>query len=429
MQIKREQISETNVNLTIIANQEDIDSFRSKARKKLKTQVTVPGFRPGKAPEALIEKHIPQATLTNEFLDQAINDLYVEAVQREMLRPVGQPDITLTKFVPFTDLEFTAKFDAVGAIKLASYKQIKLPYTKSTVDKSDIDKVVDNLLMRSATKKPSTKTVKSSDEVVINFKGRDAKTKDSIPGTEGSEYPLIIGSNTFIPGFEDSLIGAKKGEEKTFTVTFPKDYSIEKLQHQKVEFEVKIIEISELIKPKLDDKFAASVSPFKTIKDLRDDIKKQLQAEKLREDQQKFDNELIQAVVEKSTVAIPNALIESEIDRIEAEEKRSIVYRGQTWQEHLEIEGVTEEGHRERQRAAATNRVKAGLVLTEIAKEENVTVSPEELDKRITLLKKQYNDKQLQSELDKSEGRQDILSRLMTEKTIDVLRSFALKTS
>ncbi len=429
MQIKREQNSDTNVKLTITAGQDDIDNFKDKALRKLKTQLSVPGFRPGKAPAALVEKNIPQTTLHNEFLDQAINDLYVEAIQRQSLRPAAQPEITLVKFVPFSELEFTAKFDAVGDIELANYKQIKVTTTKSIVGKDDIDRVMDNLLTRSATKKPSTKSVKTGDEVVIDFKGKDAKTKELIPGTEGNDYPLIIGSNTFIPGFEDNLIGSKKDEEKTFPVTFPKDYTIENLRQRKVEFEVKIQSVSELVKPKLDDAFAASVGPFKTIKDLKEDIKKQLQAEKTREDQQKYDNELIQAIVNKSKVAIPDSLIDEEIDRIEADEKRNIIYRGQTWQEHLAIEGVTEAEHRERQREVATNRVKAGLILTEIAKEEKISIAPRELDTRIAQLKKQYTEKQLQAELDTSEGRRDILSRLMTEKTIDTLRSFAQKIS
>ena len=188
-----------------------------------------------------------------------------------------------------------------------------------------------------------------------------------------------------------------------------------------------MLKVQELAKPKLDDKFAATVGPFKTLTELKADIKKQLKVERQREDQQVYDNELLEKIAGKSTVIIPDSMIEEEITRLEEDEKRNMAYRGQTWQEHLKAEGVDDAGHRANKRPMAELRIKIGLLLGEIANREKVAVTPEELEVRIQLLKGQYTDAAMQDELDKPEGRRDIQARMMTEKTIDKLRGYATK--
>jgi trigger factor len=343
----------------------------------------------------------------------------------QKLRPVAQPTVSVTKFVPFTELEFTAETTVVGEIKLADYKKIKLPREAVKVEAADVSDVLDNLRGRAATRKEVKREAKKGDEVTIDFTGTDAKTKEPVAGADGKDYPLVLGSDTFIPGFEDELVGAKPGALTTFEITFPKDYGATELQDRKVAFAVTVKKISELVKPKLDDEFAQSVGPFKTLADLKSDIKKQLQLERQQEADRKYDNELVEKIANGSDVAIPASLVEEEIDRLEDEERRNLVYRGQTWEEHLAEEGVTPEEHREKQRPAAELRVKAGLVLSEISEKENVGVTPEELEIRVQLLKGQYTDAAMQSELDKTENRRDIHSRMLTEKTLDLLRSYA----
>jgi trigger factor len=427
MHVSREQLSPTRVKLTITADDKVMQSTKSHVVAELSRNVKVPGFRPGKAPANIIEKHIDPTVLQSEFLDHAINRLYVDSAQHEQLRPIAQPEIAVTKFVPFTTLEFTAETEVVGDIKLADYKKIKLAPKKVEVTAKDVNEVIDNLLMRSAEKKEVDRAAKSGDELVIDFSGTDALTNEPISGADGKDYPLVIGSNTFIPGFEDELIGAKKGAATTFTLTFPQDYGVAALQNRKVQFVVTVQKVTELQKPKLDDSFAASIGPFKTVAELKADIKKQLKNEKQQEANRDYDNELLEKIAAKSEVAIPDSLIEEEIGRLEEEEKRNIVYRGQTWEEHLAEEGITAEAHRDKQRPAAELRIKGGLILGEIAEQEKITVTPEELEVRLMLLKNQYPDTNMQAELDKPENRRDINSRLMTEKTLDKLRSYAQK--
>lgn len=427
MHIKRENLTDTRIKLTVTADPAELELIKSDVVRHMGTHVKVPGFRPGKAPANLIEKNVDPSALQTEFLEQAVNQLYVETARDQKLRPVSQPEINIVKFVPFTTLEFTAEVESVGDITLPDYKKLapKVPITSVTAD--DVNKVIDDLLTRGATKHDVTRAAKDGDEVVIDFAGRDAKTSEAIAGADGKGYPLMLGSKAFIPGFEEELVGKKAKDEVEFTLTFPSDYGVKSLQSRKVTFAVTIHSVQELKKPKLDDSFAASIGPFKTVAELKSDIKKQLQAEQGREALRAYDNTYLEAIAAKTNVAVPDQLIEEEIDRMEDEEKRNVAYRGQTWQEHLDEEGLTAEAHREKQREGASIRVKAGLVLAEIADAENVMVSPEELEVRIQLLKGQYQESGMQAELDKPENRRDIMSRMLTEKTLDKLRSYAAK--
>ncbi|MFO0781729.1 MAG: trigger factor [Candidatus Saccharimonadales bacterium] len=427
MQVSLEQINPTRIKLIISADATEIEPVKEAVVARLSKNVKVQGFRTGKAPKNLIEKQLDQSALQTEVLEQLVNNLYVKAVEEQKLRPVAQPSISITKFVPYTTLEFAAESDAVGEIKLADYKKIKLAATKSEVTAKDVNEVLENLRGRGAVKEEVTRTAKDGDEVVIDFAGTDAKTKEAIAGADGKDYPLVLGSKNFIPGFEDELIGLKAGEEKTFDIVFPADYGAKALQSKKVTFKVTVHKVQELKKPALDDTFAASIGPFKTVDELKADIKKQLKVERDQEAQRKYDNDLLQKIAEKSDVAVPEALVQEEMQRMEDEEKQNIMYRGQTWQEHLDEEGLTAEQHLEKQRPNAELRVKGGLILGEIAEEEHISVTPEEHEIRMQLLKGQYQDPQMQAELDKPENRRDIMSRMLTEKTLDKLREYAQK--
>ncbi|MBC7581462.1 trigger factor [Aeromicrobium sp.] len=425
MQITKDQMSPTNVKLTIKADEAALAAAKQVVLMQLAKNIKVQGFRTGKAPMSVVEKNVDQQTLQSEFLDTMVNQLYVEAVTKEGLRPVNRPDVSITKFVPFNTLEITAEVEVIGAITLPDYKKIRLAKPVVKVDAKDVDEVMTNLSTRAAVKKDVTRAAQLDDEVTIDFKGVDTKTKASIAGADGSEYPLVLGSKSFIPGFEEELIGLKSDGEKTFDITFPKDYGTVDLQNKKVTFTVTIKKIQELAKPKLDDAFAATVGPFKTLAELKGDVKKQLQADREQQANRDYESELLGQIAEKTKANIPPVLVEEEIDRAEADERQNLVYRGQTWEEHLEADGVTAEEHREKQRPAAEARVTAGLVLGEVAELEKITVSNEEIDVRMQLLSGQYQDQAMQAELSKPEARRDITSRMLTEKTIEKLVGYA----
>jgi trigger factor len=419
----RKTVEKTQATITIIAHEADLSPLKQHVLQHFQNHVKVPGFRQGKVPLALVEKNADPAQLQSEFLEEAISQMYAQAAQENNLRPVSRPEVELKKFVPYTELEFVVKVDVIGDIKLGDYKTLKVAKAKPEVTAEDVKGVIKSLQTRMAEKKDVSRAAKDGDQVWIDFTGVDA-TGQPVKGADGKDYPLVLGSNTFIPGFEPALIGLNAGEAKTFDVTFPKDYQVQALASKMVTFTVNVTKVQEVAEPKVDDDFAAKAGPFKTVAELKDDIKKQLKQERETQAQREFENTLVRELAAKSTVEIPPSLIEEQIDRIESEEKQNLVYRGQTWEEHLKDEGVTPEQHREQKRGAATERVKMGLVLSAVAEAENLTVTPEELEVRLQILKGQYQDQQMQAELDKPENRQDVASRLLTEKTLSKLSSY-----
>lgn len=424
MQVTQKNLSDTNVQLTIVADAKMLSAAKEEALNHIAKSMKLQGFRQGKAPLALVEKSADPTALQSEFLDLAMNQLYVAALDEQKLRPVAQPKVNVKKFVPFDALELEIEVEVVGAIKLADYKKIKLEKPAVSVTAKDVDEVIANLQTREAEKVDIDRAAKDGDEVTLDFKGVDTDTKEPIQGADGKDYPLVLGSNTFIPGFEPEVVGLKAGDEKTFDITFPKDYGVATLQSRKVTFTINIKSVKEIQKAKLDEAFAAKVGPFKTVEELKADVKKQLESEKEYQNDREFVDNLVLKIAEESTVAIPAVLVEEQIDRMEQEERQNLMYRGETWQEHLEREGVTDAEHRERMKGDAELRVKAGLVLAEIAEAEKVVVTPEELEIRMQLLKGQYPDPQMQAELDKPEARRDIASRMVSEKTITILKEY-----
>ncbi len=427
MQITTKKLNPTKIELTLVADQSQIDGAKSNALKELGKDVSLAGFRKGHAPMHLVEKSVDQNLLQSKFLDVLLNDMYSQALAKEQIRAVAQPEVNVSKFVPFTEVEIKATVEAVGAVTLGDYKKLSfIKQVEATTDK-DIDAVLNDLLSRDAEKKEVTQAAVEGDEVTVDFSGVDAKSKEAISGGSGNDFPLIIGSNTFIPGFEPELIGLKAGEEKTFDVTFPKNYGAEALQNKKVTFTVTVKIVKSVIKPKLDDTFASKVGPFKTVAELKADIRKQIEAEKDTQAQRKIENDMLQTLADKSKVEVPEALIEAEVERMETEEKRNLMYRGQTWQEHLDAEGKTEEQHHDGLKTDALQRVKTGIVLGEVAQIEKIDVNDQELQARIAELKQQYEDQQMRAELDKPENQRDIASRILTEKTITKLLQYATK--
>jgi trigger factor len=426
MRVLRKDNSTTNIILTVVADASDLAPIKSHVLGHFKHSVKVPGFREGKAPEELVEKYANQQRLLDEFMEHAMNELYRRAIDQEELRPVAAPNVQLKKFVPYSDLEFEAETEILGPVKLPNYKTMKLAKKKVEVTAKDIDDVIKSLQARMAERSQTDRAAKDGDELVIDFSGRDKQGKP-VPGADGSDYPLILGSKTFIPGFEEELVGVKAGDTKDFEITFPKDYGAEALQNKKVDFSVTVKKVQELKEPKADNDFAAKVGPFKTVAELKVDIKKQLAEEKQRQANIDYQNQLLKKIAEKTVMEIPNSLVEDEVQRLEDQEKQNLAYRGQTWQEHLKEEGITEEQHRERHRPDALERVKIGLILSEIAQKEGLLVTPEELEIRRQILKGQYQDPQMQAELDKPENLRDIEARLMTEKTIEKLVGYASK--
>lgn len=426
MKVARTNHGSTKVSLVVSADQYDLTPIKNHTLTHFVDKVRVPGFRPGTAPVALVERYVNPQSLNDEFIEHALNQLYGKAIDEEKIRPASRPEVKLKKFVPYTDLEFEVDVEVIGQIKLPDYTKTKLAKKAASVTPDEVDSVVKNLQQRAAKRKTVDGAAKTGDEAVIDFSGTD-KSGKPIENTEGKAVAVIIGSKTLIPGFEDNLVGLKAGAKKEFELTFPADYGVKKIQGKLVRFSVEAKKVSEIEELKLDDAFAAKVGPFKNLTELKNDIKKQLTAEKQAQLDREYANELVGKITEKADIKVPAGLVEEQVMAAEESEKKNLLGRGQTWSEHLAEEAITEEQHRTRQRPEAEQRVKASLVLSEIAEKENIEVTEEELNNYVELLKKQYQDEQMQAELDKPENKRELASRLMTEKTVAKLVEYASK--
>lgn len=425
MQVKKQSIDSTHASLALAADADILAKAKAAALQALSSNVKVQGFRSGKVPSAVLEKHLDATTLQSEFLDRAVSDMYAAALEQENLNPVARPEVTIKKFVPFDTVEAEFVVEIVGDIVLGDYKKMRLAKKAAAVTAKDVDEVIARLRTQAAEKKDVDRAAKDKDEVWIDFTGTDTKTKKPVKGADGNNYPLLLGGDTFIPGFEKNLVGLKAGEKKTFVLDFPKDYGVKALQNRSVTFTVTVIKVQEVLEPTVDDEFAKKLGPFKGVDELKADIKTQLQAEKQNQADQAYADELLTKLTEKSKVAIPETILNEEINRLVTNKQQDIIYRGQTWQEFLDNEGLTEDQYRTQLRPDAELRVKAGLVMAEVADKEGITVTPEELDTRLQLLRNQYEDPQMQAELARPEARQSIASRLLSEKVIAKLTEYA----
>jgi len=426
MQVTRKDISETKVKLTIELGLEELThSKQHELQEKAKT-AKITGFRKGKAPLNLIEKQLDQNQLQADVINHAINDYYGQALSAEKLRALDQPNVTIGKFVPYTELQFTAEVEIMPKIKLGDYKKIKKSPKIAKVEADEVKKVLANLSERMATKKDSSKPAKLGDDVVIDFDGKDKKGQ-AVAGASGKDYSLNLGSNSFIPGFEDGLVGSKSGDKKELKLKFPKDYHAENLAGTDIVFEVEVKKVQSVELPKLDDEFAKKVGPFDSFKSLQADIKTQLEDQKKQEAENALKDEIVEELVKKSTLVLPDILINDQISMLEHDFNQNLIYRGITKEEYIKSNGLKneEEWRNKELRPQAERRVSVGMILAEVADVEGIKIDEQELADRIELMKIQY--KQNAEQFDTPEMQREVASRLITEKTVDRLVELAGK--
>jgi len=422
MQAKVEKKTKDSVTLVIEADQMDLTSVKRTVIENHRAKVKAKGFRPGKAPDEIVEKELGDSHVQSDVLEAAVNRFYGMAATNEQLKAYDNPEVKIDAWVPYTSLKFTAIVPVVPAFKLPDLGKIKVPLKVEKVTDKDIDEVIERLAGQMAEKKEVKRAAKETDEVVIDFKGVDKKGED-VKGAEGTDYPLVIGSKLFIPGFEEEVIGVKPGEEKTFTVTFPKDYHAKSLAGEKVTFTVKVKTVNEVTPAKVDDAFAKKLGPFENLAKLREDIKKQLEDEKQQQAEREHREAVVGAVVDAAKFTPPEKLVDNAAESIRQDFMQSLLQRGLTKEEYLKTQGQTEEEFEAQDiKPNAEKRVKTSLVLAEISEAENIRASQQELEKTHNAMKERYKDsEEMLKALDTPEARRDIANQILTEKTIDHL--------
>lgn len=420
MKTKVKKISDSRIELTVTLDADDLKSAREKALAKLAKEVKVEGFRKGKVPPEVAVKFIPENDLNAETIDYAVRTTVITAFQQESKSPLVLPNVDVTKYVPGEMAEYTATADIVPEIKLGNYKNLGVKFKEIKVTDKDIDKVLDNLSESFAEKKVVRRAAKSGDEVIIDFVGK--KDGEAFPGGSSKDYKLVLGSNTFIPGFEDGIIGHEVGDKFDLELTFPKDYGSKDLAGAQTVFEVLLKQVNEITKAKIDDEMAKKCGPFETLAELKADIRTNLQAQNEHTANEKFKDDLVKALVEKSTVPAPEILVDDQVRVIRDDMTRNAASQGMELEDLVKRGGETMDKWEKQAREAAERRVKASLALQALAVEEKIDVDDDVVNAKIAELRDVYKKspeaiKQLKDPNVKS----DIKNRMIIEETLNFL--------
>ena len=415
--------TDTTVLLTISLEPSELEAAEQVALTKLARDLKVPGFRKGKVPVGVAAKNVDPNVLQEQTLENALSKAVADAFTSEKLQALERPAVEVKKFVPGSELEFTAEAQVVPPVKLGDYKKLKAKQEKVAVKAEEVNDIITRMQENFATKTAVERKAKLGDETLIDFEGK--KDGVAFDGGTAKDYELKLGGGQFIPGFEEGIVGHKPGETFDVDLKFPKDYHVDDLAGADVVFTVKLSEVREIVLPKLDDEFAAKCGPFTDVDQLKGDIKREITTQKEREASEKFKDALVGEVTDSSKVALPELLVEDQLRSIEQDIKQNLTYRGISMDDYLKTQGFKDHDDwmAREARPAAEKRVKAGLVLAELSKDLKIDVSHDELSAQIDQMKQQYGaqDPNVAKQFNDPNVHRDIANRMITDKTVEKL--------
>ncbi len=425
MQVTLENEKENVVKLDITVPAKDAADAYNQAVKRISQYVNIDGFRKGKAPRQVVERHVGVERIKQEALEGLMPRVLSQAIDENKLDVITQPYITSYDFNVGEDLKVTAKVETRPEVTLGEYKNLTVEVEDSPVATDAMEKALDALRNQHAENKIITdRATVDTDIVKIDFDG--SVKGEKIKGGEGKNYPLDLAHSNFIPGFAEQLVGKNLNEEFDIDVTFPEDYHDESLKGQKATFKIKINEISEKVVPELTDEFVQKVGPFKTVDELKADIQKYLDESRENANKSNSENEVFKKVIENASVDIPEAMVEREAQSLTAEYKNRLAAQGLTWEMITQVQG--EDELMKNIREDALTRIKNSLVIDKIAKAENISLERADLDKKFAELSAAYRISQ--QDLYKQIGKNpEILSSLSQQAMNDKVRDFLLSNN
>lgn len=427
MKVSKKELSESKIEFTVVLENEEIKHAHDESVSRLSKTVKVKGFREGKVPKEVAEKAINPAELADEEINHAVNDAMSKIVNDENVQILDRPAIDIKKFVPGQTIEFKATVEIVPPIALAKTSGLGVKKDEVKIADKQITDVLENLAKGQSVKEKVSRKAENGDEVEIDFEGfMDAAKTDPFDGGKGEKYPLVLGSGSFIPGFEEGIIGHEKNDEFDLNVEFPENYGAKNLAGKKVVFAVKIREIREIKSPKIDDDFAKKMAPdLKTLDDLKNDIKRELTEQAEKAAQTKFENELIEKLAEKSKIPeIPQILIEDQERAMEQQFTQNLMYQGMSLEQYFEMEKLDHEKWVKRDlEPAAKKRVANSMVMAELAKKWDVQASEDEVLARREQILAQYSRPEIRKQFETPEIFREISQQVVAEKTLAKLAS------
>jgi trigger factor len=393
------------------------------AYKKLSQEKVVKGFRPGHAPRELFEKTHGKEGIYQLAQDEMINDAYGKffVAEGQKLNIIGRPVLKEVKFEEGQDFEFTINVPVMPEIKLGEYTGSKVTIEEKAVNAEDINKVIDAKLSESKMLKVVDREAKNGDTVVIDFEGfLDGVAFD---GGKGQNHPLELGSNSFIPGFEEQLVGSKAGQDVEVKVTFPEDYQAENLAGKETVFNCLVHEVKESVMPKLDDEFVASLGleGVKTVDEYKESVMNDLKKEAKKENELKLRTAVIDDVAGRTEVAVPEVMIEDQAKQMRQENATRMQQQGLSFEMYLQMTGKTEAEVMEEFKQAAKKDIKRSLVLEKIAEVESIEAEQADFDKEVNEIVEMYKmeEKEVRELIEKQ--RANVEYEIKMRKTVDLL--------
>ena len=377
-----EKLSSNKAKLTIVVPAEQFDEAMNKAYLKMRGRINVPGFRKGKAPRKLIETMYGEGVFYDDALDIIFPEVYPAAIEAEGLKPVDRPEVNVEEIGQGKDLKFTCEVFVRPDVELGQYKGLEVEVEQQVVTDEMIDtRIKQDQQKASRTVDVEDRPVATGDTVKLDYAG----TVDGVAfeGGTAKDQTLVIGSNTFIPGFEDQMIGMQIGEEKDLNVTFPEQYHAENLAGKAAVFHVKVNGITVTEMPELDDDFAADVSDFTTFAEYKESIVKELNDRAAKNNEVAVENALVEKAVENATIDVPEAMITEQTEYILREMEMRMMYQGLRMQDYLKYTGQTKEQLQEAYRGEGEKRVRIELTLEAIRKAEGIEPTEEEINAQI----------------------------------------------
>lgn len=427
MSLQVEKLEKNMAKLTIEVPADDLEKALQSAYMKQKNKINMPGFRKGKVPRQMIEKMYGAEIFYDDAANELIPKAYSDAYEECELNIVSRPDINVVQIEKGKPFIFTADVATKPEVTLGEYKGLEVDKISTRVTQKEVDaKIQEEAEKNARTVAVEDRPVQDGDEVILDFEGFVDGV--AFEGGKGENYPLTIGSNSFIPGFEEQLVGAEAGKEIDVNVTFPEDYHAEELKGKEAVFKCTVHEIKAKELPEIDDEFAAEVSEFDTLEEYKADVKAKIKDEKAAEGKTKKEDQVVEQAVKNAEMEIPKAMIETQVRQMADDFAQRIQSQGLSMEQYFQFTGMTAEKMLEELRPQAIKRIETRLVLEAIAKAENIEISDEKIDEELAKMAESYKMevdklKEFMGENEKKQMKEDIAVQeavtLITEAAVE----------
>ena len=422
MNVKSVEKENGKAKVVVEIDKAEFEQALNKAYAKCRKDIMLPGFRKGKAPRKMVESMYGATVFYEDAVNEIFPDIYTKAIVEQELKAVGSPSVSNMDTPDEGGVVLTIETELYPEVTLGQYKGLEVPKHEVKVEESEVDAEVNRMAERNARIETVDRAAANGDTVVIDFEG--FVDDQPFQGGKAEDYSLTLGSGSFIPGFEDALVGAVAGEERDVNVTFPEDYSAKELAGKPAVFKCKVHEVKESIKPELDDEFAKDVSEFDTLDALKDDIRTRFTKSRTEQNERAFESAAVQIAAANMTCNIPACMIDEQVDHQIEQFAYQLQSQGMKMEDYVKMVGGDLSSLRASMRPMAEQTVRSDILLSEIAHAENLEVTDEEVEEELKKLAEQY-----QMELDKVKAAVDtaaVKSDLMGRKAAKLITDSAV---